>query len=477
MNPQINQLLNRQLKKLNLERDSLPEKLEDWHALLQKVDNTYSEVQQERYILERSMEISSNEVMDLNSKLSQAQNMAAMGYWSYNKANNKFYWSNDSVHLLGSDFTGKAISLENFIENLDNDVQDEVKKKFDEVLQGGEKKEFEAAINTSKFSGWFHFMLSPVKVNNSIDVGNITGVVIDITIRKNYALEVEKLNKQLISSARVAGRADIATSILHNIGNVLNSVNTSVSVVEEVINQDDVERLNMAIGMMEDNLDNIGKFILEDEKGKLLPSYLIMLIKEVSRKKDLIKAESSRIHRHLEHVKSIISSQQSLAKTSTVKTKVQIAPLIKVALDMTGINFNNHNIKIINNCDCEKEIYTDESKLTQIIVNLIANAKDAILIFYDKNHVLEGGEILLESKIIDDSLIIQVKDNGIGINQSDLDNLFTFGFTTKVDGHGFGLHSSILAAKEINGTLEAKSEGINKGCMFILTIDISGDKL
>ena len=470
-------LLNRQLKKANLERDTLPANLQDWHALLKRIESTYSEVQQERYLLERSMEVSSHEVMDLNSKLSHAQNMAAMGYWSYHQINNKFYWSNDSVQLLGSAFTSKSSTLEEFIRNLDPAVQDEVTEKFDTVLQGGEKTEFEAAITNNQSQRWIHFMLSPGNGSNNNDNGGLTGVVMDITIRKNYALEVENLNKQLIMSARTAGRADIATSVLHNIGNVLNSVNTSVSLVEEIINQDDVDRLNMANEMLEKNNENIAKFILEDEKGKMLLPYISKLIKEVSRKKDMIKAESSRIHQHLDHVKSIISSQQSLAKTSNVVTKLKICPLINLALDMTGINFNNHNIKIVNECNYDKEIIADESKLTQIIVNLISNAKDAILIFYEKNNTFEDGEIIIKTNLVDNQLVIEVKDNGIGINQDDLDKLFTFGFTTKVDGHGFGLHSSILAAKEINGTLEAKSEGVNKGCTFILTIDISINKL
>ncbi len=69
-----------------------------------------------------------------------------------------------------------------------------------------------------------------------------------------------------------------------------------------------------------------------------------------------------------------------------------------------------------------------------------------------------------------DSVVIEVQDSGVGIQPEVLGRLFEFGFTTKKDGHGFGLHTSAILAKELGGELAAFSEGPGQGARFVLRL-------
>jgi signal transduction histidine kinase len=68
---------------------------------------------------------------------------------------------------------------------------------------------------------------------------------------------------------------------------------------------------------------------------------------------------------------------------------------------------------------------------------------------------------------------IIVRDNGVGILPENLTRIFGHGFTTKKDGHGFGLHSGALAAKQMNGALSVQSAGPGKGAAFTLELPIA----
>jgi two-component system, LuxR family, sensor kinase FixL len=69
-------------------------------------------------------------------------------------------------------------------------------------------------------------------------------------------------------------------------------------------------------------------------------------------------------------------------------------------------------------------------------------------------------------------LRITVADNGVGVAPESFSRLFTQGFTTKKEGHGFGLHSSALAAEEMGGTLTCVSEGPGRGAAFTLELPL-----
>ena len=117
-------------------------------------------------------------------------------------------------------------------------------------------------------------------------------------------------------------------------------------------------------------------------------------------------------------------------------------------------------------------ISMDKHKVLQILVNLIRNAKYAMDATARRDKRLTVSIRLNPENFVE----LSVTDNGIGISRDNLTRIFSHGFTTKRDGHGFGLHSGAIAAREMGGRLYARSDGANQGATFILELPLSAPK-
>jgi signal transduction histidine kinase len=111
-------------------------------------------------------------------------------------------------------------------------------------------------------------------------------------------------------------------------------------------------------------------------------------------------------------------------------------------------------------------IQTEKHRVLQILVNLIRNAKYAL----DDSKRTDKLLTIKLGRNGGDHIKIDVVDNGVGIPEENLTRIFGHGFTTRSNGHGFGLHSSALAIKELGGSLTAHSDGVGKGATFTLLL-------
>lgn len=281
-----------------------------------------------------------------------------------------------------------------------------------------------------------------------------------------------ELNHQLVMVARRAGMADIATSVLHNVGNILNSVNVSVGIVQENTTKPHAKNLAAITTMIKENIGDLSRYLTEDPKGKILLDYLMALTDEINHENLKIREETQLLSQHVKHIKDIVAMQQSLSGISGVAEKLFLPEIIDIAITACKASMDKRNIELEKNVKADLFLTTDKSKLLQIIVNLIQNAHDA-LFAVDKDILCKKISIKAEKNLIDSYVDIAVSDNGIGIEKENLDKIFTFGFTTKSKGHGFGLHSSALAAKDLGGSLKVKSEGFGCGSEFILRLPLS----
>ena len=293
----------------------------------------------------------------------------------------------------------------------------------------------------------------------------------DITQRKEAEEQLESAQYEIVNAAHKSGMAEMATGVLHNIGNILNSVNVSVDEVSRIARNSKVSGLIKANSMLSSNLDNIGEFLTHDSKGKKLPEYYLKLGDVLSGEYKQILDESASLSEKATMMKEVIATQQAYATAGFYTEEFPIEPLIEDALKVQQSSLHKWGVNVIKDYSELPDVSAQKSKLLQVITNLIKNAKEAT----EANDALnKEKEIRIETGVYKGkSIYISVHDNGCGISQENLAEVFNHGFTTKETGHGFGLHSSANSMTEMGGSLNASSEGDNMGSCFTISIPIA----
>jgi PAS domain S-box-containing protein len=291
-------------------------------------------------------------------------------------------------------------------------------------------------------------------------------VVQDITERRRAEEELEAVHKQLLLASRHAGMAEVATNVLHNVGNVLNSVNVSASLVAERIRKSKSAGLTRVAALLSEHAADLAGF-LAGAQGRHLPAYLQELAADMVSERDAAVAELSALRSNVEHIKEIVAMQQGYAKRGGITDIVDIRTLVEDSLRMNEGAFSRHGVTVERDFAEVPPIQIDKHKVLQILVNVIRNAKYACA-------EMKGGRkrVTVRVRASAEALLISVIDTGVGIPPENLQRIFNHGFTTRRDGHGFGLHSSALAAKELGGSLQAESAGVSHGATFTLTLPL-----
>lgn len=279
--------------------------------------------------------------------------------------------------------------------------------------------------------------------------------------------QLREAQSELLATARQAGMAEIATNVLHNVGNVLNSVNISADLLSRKLRASKTLGLAKVVQMMNEHKDDLGHFIEHDEKGKLLPAYLGQLSDAVANEQQSMRDELAQLSASVDHVKEIVATQQSYAGAARLEEPLYINVLLEDALRMNAGALTRHQVAVVREFAPVPQIMGDKHRLLLILINLISNAKQAM-------SDLPGcsRQMTLSMKVVDATLQISVKDDGEGIAPENMNRLFTHGFTTRKDGHGFGLHSCAVAAVEMKGRLTAHSDGPGTGAIFTLELPL-----
>jgi ligand-binding sensor domain-containing protein/signal transduction histidine kinase len=287
----------------------------------------------------------------------------------------------------------------------------------------------------------------------------------EIEERKQMERELKEIHRQLLDTSRRAGMAEVATNVLHNIGNVLNSVNVSASVVADNVKHSKAASLPKVAALLHEHKTDLAAFITRDPRGKKLPDYLARLSEHLLADQAATIGELDSLRSNIEHIKEIVTMQQNYAKVSGVKETVNLADLVADSLQMNAGSFERHGVEVIREIDSIPPMNVEKHKILQILVNLVRNAKDACD---------ESGrpDKRLTIRVTGDNgcVKIAVGDNGVGIAPENLTRIFSHGFTTKKNGHGFGLHSGALAAQEMGGALTVQSAGPGQGATFTLQL-------
>jgi signal transduction histidine kinase len=271
---------------------------------------------------------------------------------------------------------------------------------------------------------------------------------------------------QLVDAARQAGMAEIATNVLHNVGNVLNGVNVSANLVAQKVRGSKSAGLVKAVALMNEHADDLGGFLTTDPRGKALPDYLDKLATALTAERESVDSDLLRLTKGVAHIKEIVASQQSLAGVSGVIDSVRVSDLVEDALRMAGIG--EDEVTVIRDFPTDPLLALDRHRVLLILLNLISNAMHAM-----KGNGRRPRELSFRVETIDgQGVSITVADSGVGIPPENMTRIFVHGFTTHTDGHGFGLHSSALAATEMGGSLTLHDTPDGIGAAFTLEIPL-----
>lgn len=336
-------------------------------------------------------------------------------------------------------------------------------KTHQEGVAGGKPYQLEyRAIAADRRVVWIRESVSVERENNR--PVRLRAVALDITEQKIAEEQIARMQRELVDASRLAGKAEVATGVLHNVGNVLNSVNVSATLVAERLRKSRVHRLESAAKLLKQHQGNISDFLESDPKGKQLPAFFEALSQTLLNEQTLLSQEVKGIQQNVEHIKQIVSAQQSFARISGAVEPIDVRELVEDALNMVLSSSSSHPVEVTREFQAAPNAMADRHKVLQILVNLINNAKQAMETCHPR-------KLNLRVRLSDEGLVrIEVQDNGVGIPPENLTRIFRLGFTTKKGGHGFGLHSCANSAAEMGGALRVQSDGEGSGATFILDL-------
>ncbi len=287
---------------------------------------------------------------------------------------------------------------------------------------------------------------------------------------KETLIDLENTREELIEKAHKAGMADIATGVLHNVGNILNSVNTSSALIDETINKSRITGLEKANNLLRENLDDIEDFFSESGQGRKLLDYYLKLEEPLKEERTKIIQLSKRLSDKIKLINEVIAAQQSFATINTNSDTFKLREIVEDALTLNSGSSVRHHIIIEKHYQSNATILCQRSKLVHVLVNIYKNAKEAM------TEVPEGDKkITIKTWDENDEVYLSISDSGHGIRQEHLSKIFNQGFTTKEKGHGFGLHSSANYVKEMGGKISVQSDGEGKGATFVLKFERVSD--
>jgi signal transduction histidine kinase len=289
----------------------------------------------------------------------------------------------------------------------------------------------------------------------------------------SLAIEHVRVLKKLLDTSRLAGKAEVATEILHNVGNIFNSISVASERLREIVQQSSCITLPPIAQLLEDQHEN-KDFWSNDPRGKKIPRYISSLSGRLAQEREQMLEEVNQQLRHIRRAAEIIRTQQDNARGRGLTEPLDLAVVIEESFDIFHKKIAERHINIVREYAALPLIWGQRHKILQIAGNLISNAAEA----FDELEEEKERKIIVRLYPTPEkgSIIFEIEDNGKGINKMLLERIFNFGFTTKQGGHGFGLHNAANLATEIGGTLSAESAGKGEGALFRLVLPTAEDK-
>lgn len=402
------------------------------------------------------------ELEALSIRFGIATRAAQAGVWEWQERTNELWWNETMYAIYAVSPATFRPRHETAVAMIHPDDLAHAQAAWDEALQTAGPLRVQFRIiraDKSILHADAHAMLVR---DSQTSERRLVGITLDITERVAAEQRERQLQKQLVEASHLSGMAEVATGVLHNVGNVLNSLGISASTARAHVQVAPSERIERVAALLEERSDAPGG------ATRVVPEYLRALGAQMRRDSELVQHEMDAITGHVQYLREIVQTQQSFARVGGAEEAVDIGELVDAALTLKGQELKGATL--IRDIQDLPEVWTDRYKLLQIVVNFITNACDAMA----ENDPAER-RLAVRARLLEGELEVSVEDSGVGIPPERLGRIWEFGFTTKPHGHGFGLHSSAVAAQQLGGTVTATSAGAGKGARFGVAIPVRSE--
>lgn len=333
------------------------------------------------------------------------------------------------------------------------------------VMETRQPLEYETVVEHEGRKVYYHVKNVPLHDAE----GRTLGVQVlswDMTSIREIEDKLKQAQHELVETSRLAGIAEMATGVLHNLGNALNSVTTAAGLLSSRLYASKVGSVGKIADLLAEQNGQLVEFLTTDRRGRQLPEYLRKLGDLLREEHRDFAAEVDALQKNIDHIKELVAAQQQYARVGGLTEVISPAELVEFALRLCEASMARHQIAIVRELMPAPAVKVERQKALQVIGNLLTNAREAMpTAGQDEKRIVVGVRTSAEGRTQ-----IYVTDNGTGIAPENLTRIFAFGFTTKKHGHGFGLHSSALVARELGGSLTVTSAGLGKGATFLLEL-------
>jgi nitrogen fixation/metabolism regulation signal transduction histidine kinase len=460
----VHALLKRHLKRAGITETAPPADATAWAVFLDRISRAYTEADQDRYLLERSLSLSSDEMRGLHAQaagdrdaLKTVIESLAEGVCAMDREGTVLFVNAEAVRLLALEHApcvGRRLAD---LVDIRSEQGTPIEQMAAELPPKGREARLIIREDRSRFI---------VSMLTRMGSQGYVLALRDHTRSKQIETEREELNRRLIETSRQAGMAEVATGVLHNVGNVLNSVNVSASLLVDKVRRSRISSVDSAASLLRRNEDRLAEFLTSDDAGRRLPAFLSKLASHLAQEHEEVARELDLLTRNVEHIKEIVNTQQAFAKCGGVCEAESIESLVEDSLRINDEALVRHKVALVREFLPTPTVHVDKHQVLQILINLISNAKYAVAGRENPTVTVRIGAPVAQPGVVR----VQVADNGVGISPENLTRIFAHGFTTRKDGHGFGLHSAALAAKAMGASLHAESPGPGMGATFTLDL-------
>lgn len=288
----------------------------------------------------------------------------------------------------------------------------------------------------------------------------------EVAARKRVLKDLEKSKALAKAHLQAAGKVEFANTVLHNVSNVLNSVNVSCAQVDNFLSGSRLGQLLIALRLLDKHKDDLADFLTNNSKGKQLPNYFRLVSDILEEEYRQLVEEVKEMHKKIGLMKEIVDTQQKHAVSDRGLGVYSLETIIDESLKVNAALISSFEVEVTKDFDPEENVYIHQVEFTHILINLFKNAVEAMREVSPRRLTISGEH--------NDSgrYILEISDSGCGIDPQHMARMFSHGFTTKEGGHGFGLPFCERSIHEMGGDIEVRSDGLGKGTTFVLTMPV-----